>query len=80
MSMFELSLELGEGCWLTREQIEKLSKALEENPESDLVFVKDVENGSGIGPDTWGYIYKQQTPFDTPTLSAEVNLTDVSLW
>jgi hypothetical protein len=80
MSMFELSQELGEGMWLTREQIEKLSKALEETPGSDLIFVKDVPNGSGIGPDTWGYIYKQKNMFQKPTLSAEVNLTDVSLW
>lgn len=80
MSMLELSQELGGGVWLTREQIEKLSKALEQNPGSDLVFVFDVPNGSGIGPDTWGYIYKQRNAFAMPTLTAEVNVTDPSLW
>lgn len=68
--------------WLTREQIEKMHKALqqEDNAGADLVFVKDVVNGSGIGPDTWAQIYKQPNIWDKPTLVAELNITDVSLW
>lgn len=82
MSMFQLSQELREGMWLTREQIEKMYAALQEkdNAGADLVFVQDVSNGSGIGPDTWAYIYKQPNMFQKPTLTAEVNITDVSLW
>lgn len=68
--------------WLTREQIEKMHAALqqEDNAGADLVLVEDVVNGSGIGPDTWAYIYKQRNIWDKPTIVAELNITDVSLW
>lgn len=67
---------------MSRDQIEKLYKVLQEkdNVEANLLFIKDVANGSGIGPDTFAYIYKRKNAFQEPTLVAEVNITDTDLW
>lgn len=67
---------------ITREQILLLYLALDKYPTADHVIICDVENGSGIGPNTVaefqdrGNLFKRIAP---KTLGTE-DITDVSLW
>lgn len=67
---------------LTREQIMLLYLGLDKYPDANYVFVRDVENGSGIGPNTVaefqdrGNLFKQIAP---KTLGVE-DITDTELW
>jgi len=67
--------------FLTRKQVEKLSKAFQENPEANLVIVKDEPNGSGIGPDTFAHFYREViSGFKKPTRVFQIDITDTDLW
>lgn len=67
---------------LSREQIMLLYLGLDKYPDAHYIFIRDEENGSGIGPSTVaefqdrGNLFKQIAP---KTLGTE-DITDVGLW
>lgn len=67
---------------LSKEQINQLAKALEKYPDADFVIIKDVPNGSGIGPSTVADVFDQGNMFKRikPKKLGVEDITDVRLW
>jgi hypothetical protein len=67
---------------LSKEQINQLAKALEKYPDADFVIIKDVPNGSGIGPSTVADVFDQGNMFKriNPKKLGVEDITDVRLW
>ena len=68
--------------WLSKDQLILLYQALDKYPNADTVSIRDVPNGSGIGPDTVATIYDAGNPFKgiKPAELGKVNITNVGLW
>ena len=67
---------------LSKIQIEQLAEAIKKYPDADFVFIKDVPNGSGIGPDTIAEVYDRGNMFRQikPKKLGVENITDVGTW
>jgi hypothetical protein len=67
---------------LSKTQIQNLSQLLEKYPDADFVVIKDVPNGSGIGPSTVANVFDQGNMFKRikPKKLGVEDITDVGLW
>ena len=63
---------------LTREQVEKLHTAFQDDPKLTFVTVRDVPNGSGIGPDTQAVFRSGNLLFGEQEHTLDI--TDESTW
>lgn len=67
---------------LTVDQIKMLYLVLDKYPNAQYVFIRDEDNGSGIGPSTLAEFQDRGNLFKkiAPRVLGEEDITDVGAW